>query len=60
MKQIILLLGMIITLQILWIINNNWTSSEGYNPYDGLNPKLGRFVFSPQNVLQEYTNLCSQ
>jgi hypothetical protein len=59
MKQIIFLLGLIISLQIIWIVNNAWGQSESFDPYQGLNPKMGRLGFKPQNVIQEYNHLCS-
>ncbi len=59
MKQIIFLLGLIISLQIVWIINDRWGQSESFDPYQGLNPKMGRLGFNPQNVIQEYNHLCS-
>jgi len=59
MKQIIFLLGLIISLQIVWIINDRWGQSESFDPYQGLNPKMGRLGFKPQNVIQEYNHLCS-
>ena len=59
MKQIIFLLGVIISLQIVWIINDRWGQSESYDPYQGLNPKMGRLGFKPQNVIKEYNHLCS-
>ena len=59
MKQIIFLLGLIISLQIVWIINDRWGQSESFDPYQGLNPKIGRLGFKPQNVIQEYNHLCS-
>ena len=70
MKQIIFLLGLIISLQILWIANDAWGQSESFDPlrgksdlspdpYQGLNPKMGRLGFKPQNVIQEYNHLCS-
>ena len=70
MKQIIFLLGLIIALQIVWIINDRWGQSESFDPrrgksdltsdpYQGLNPNMGRLGFKPQNVIQEYNHLCS-
>ena len=59
MKQIIFLLGLILSLQIVWIINDRWGQSESFDPYQGLNPKMGRLGFKPQNVIQEYNHLCS-
>ena len=59
MKQIIFLLGLIISLQIVWIINDRWGQSESFDPYQGLNPKMGRLGFKPQNVIKEYNHLCS-
>jgi len=60
MKQIILLLGAIILLQLLWIANDAWKTSERYDPYDALHPAGYRPVFKPTNILREYDQLCAQ
>lgn len=59
MKQIIFLLGLVVALQIVWIVNDRMNQSESFNPYQGLNPHMGRLGFKPQNVIQEYEKLCS-
>jgi hypothetical protein len=53
MKQIIFLLGIIIALQLLWIANQSSTQSESF---DSL---LRQTNFKSQNVINEYTDLCS-
>ena len=70
MKQIIFLLGLILALQIVWIVNDRMNQSESFDPrmgdverssdpYQGLNPRMGRLGFKPQNIIKEYTDLCS-